>query len=268
MPSAKARGIVLLVAVTILHGGARLALAVPPLVSGDVPTADRGTLETFLGLKYQESGAIEREIPFVEWVYGLTGRQELTVEGSYLSLSEPGAPTEAGFGDVTLGTKIVLWRETPAIPATAVSFEVKLANGDETKGLGSGATDYAALLRAEKNWGGFIGTANLGYTLVGEPRIAGQRRPRDNAVFAALAQSYPLTAATRLVSEEYLETAEEPGEPNRFAANLGFKHDLAPWLQLQAAIGKSLRAGNEGGPALRAYVGFHAVTVLAEGAGR
>ena len=46
--------------------------AIPPLVSGDVPTADHGTYELFLGYVLKDDGVLtEEEIPFWELVYGL-----------------------------------------------------------------------------------------------------------------------------------------------------------------------------------------------------
>ena len=54
-----------------LHGG--LTWAIPPLVSGDVPTADRGIYELFFGYVLKDGGVVtEEELPFWELVYGLT----------------------------------------------------------------------------------------------------------------------------------------------------------------------------------------------------
>lgn len=76
----------------------------PPLVAGDVPTADKGHVEWYLGSRYQKSGGIEREAPFSELVYGLSGRQEITFEIPYLFLDG-----EHGFGDAVVGTKLRLY---------------------------------------------------------------------------------------------------------------------------------------------------------------
>ena len=241
------------------------ARAVPPLVAGDVPPADRGTLETFAGFKYQDSGAIERQVPALEFAYGISSRQEITLELPYLSVSQPGAPTRSGIGDATIGTKYVILPESENAPGFALSLEIKLDNGDETKGLGSGARNAEARSRVEKTWGDFTEIANLGYTAVGEPEAGGQRQARNDVWFAAWAQYFALTGAMSLLADLYLETPEEPGGTNRIAADIGVKQDLSSGLQLRAALGKSVRNGNEGGPDLRAYVGLKTTTRIGAG---
>src|SRR5687768_580223 len=78
--------------------------APPPLVTGDVPTADKETYEWYLGARYQESesGNPSRLLPFTELVYGLTDRMELTFETSGLSKDH-----EYGLSDSVIGTKYV-----------------------------------------------------------------------------------------------------------------------------------------------------------------
>jgi hypothetical protein len=70
------------------------------------------------------------------------------------------------------------------------------------------------------------------------------------------AQQYNLTEKTALLSEAYWESSGEPGGADRVAANVGFKHRLAPNLTALGAVGKSLREGNEGGPGIRVFAGL------------
>jgi hypothetical protein len=53
-----------------------------PLVTGDVPTADKEPFEWYVGVRFQESesGNVARLLPFTELVYGLTDGLELTFE--------------------------------------------------------------------------------------------------------------------------------------------------------------------------------------------
>lgn len=37
--------------------------APPPLLTGDVPTAGEGSLELYTGVRYQDTGRIERQLP-------------------------------------------------------------------------------------------------------------------------------------------------------------------------------------------------------------
>jgi hypothetical protein len=227
--------------------------AVPPLVSGDVPTAEKNGFELYTGFLYEsDAGSISRAIPCLELNYGISDRQEITFEIPYLSTDG-----KNGFGDATIGTKYVMLQETKKLPGIAGSFELKLRNGSFSRGLGSGAVNYDFRLRTEKAWGSFTTMANLGYTIVGEPHFDGTTDSRKNVWFASFVQEYKVTSKTNLLGEIYLETSDEPGQPNRFAANVGFEQEIVRDLTFQAAVGRSLREGTSGGPDLRAYVGLH-----------
>ena len=227
--------------------------AVPPLVTGDVPTADRGTFEWYVGGRYQESesGNPARLLPSTELVYGISDRQELTVEIAALSQDY-----HYGINDAVIGTKYVFLKETDKRPGIAGSFELKLPTGDESRGLGSGEFDYDLRLRAQKTWGWFTAIGNVGYTFVTDPEFGGVRQNMENVWLLAFAQEWQVAKRTKLLSELYFVSREESGEPNRLAANIGFKHKLLDNLSVHAAVGKSVREGNRGGPDLRAYVGF------------
>jgi len=238
-------------ALVLLGLGAKESFGVPPLVAGDVPTAEKGHVELYVGTRYQKTGSIERQLPATEIVYGISSKQEVTFEIPYLSTSG-----QNGFGDAVLGTKYLFLSEIDKRPGIAGSFEVKLDNGSQAKGLGTGAVDYNLLMRAQKTCGWFTGIINLGYTFIGEPKVRDVRQERNNVFFSAFAQEYALNAKTWLLSEIYWETSEEPGTPDRLAADVGFKHYLLPNLTVYEAVGKSLREGNRGGPRLRVYAGM------------
>lgn len=233
------------------------AHAVPPLVSGDVPTADKGHIELYAGTRYQDdAGGIERQLPFTEIVYGLTSRQELTFEIPYLSLTPSQGSPSNGFGDAVLGTKILFLEETPRLPGAAVSFEVKIDNASQARGLGSGAFDYDARLRTQKNWGWLTGLWNFGWTFVGEPRVNGVGQEKRDIWFGSFAQQFDVAARTALLSEIYWRNSDTPGEANRLAADVGLKFNARPGFQLHGSVGKSIREGTIGGPHLRVHVGL------------
>ena len=226
--------------------------AVPPLVSGDVPTAEKHTFELYVGMLYESDGTSRsRQIPADEFVYGLSDRQEITFEMPYLSQDG-----EHGFGDIVLGTKYMVLKETKMLPGVSPTFEWKLRNGSLPRGLGTGAFDYDLRVPIQKTWGWFTGLANIGCTVIGEPLVDGVREKRKNVWFASFAQEYEITKKAKLLSEVYFETSDEPGRPNRLAANVGFEQKIREDFKLIGSIGKSLREANQGGPELRFYVGF------------
>jgi hypothetical protein len=136
------------------------------------------------------------------------------------------------------------------------SFELSLPTGDESRGLGSGEFNYDLRLRAQKTWGWFTAIGNVGYTFVTDPEYGGMTFSKENVWLLTFAQEYQIAEKTKLLSEIYLVSREEPGEPNRLAASIGFKHKLRDNLSVHGAIGKSIREGNRGGPDLRVYAGL------------
>ncbi len=240
----------------LVAGANQEAFAIVPLVAGDVPTADKGVAELFLGTRYQKTGDLERQIPFIELVLGVSSRLELTIEVPYLSLAPAQSNGRIGFGDAVVGTKMMFLRETKRRPGAALSVEAKLDNGDSKEGLGSGAVDYELRLRSQKTLGRFTALGNVGYTFVGQPVINGLRQERRDVLFLAFGQEYKVGDKSKLVSDVYWRNSDSPGEAARFAGDVGFKQELLSYLQIHAAIGKSLRYGNLGAPQLRIYVGL------------
>jgi hypothetical protein len=223
--------------------------AVPPLVSGDVPTAEKETFEWYVGMSYQsEAGSITRQFFFTELVYGISDRQEVTFEIPFLSQDG-----EHGFGDIVLGTKYMVLKETEKLPGISPTFEIKLPSASASRGLGTGEFNYDLRVPVQKTWGWFTLLGNVGYTIIGEPHVNGVVEPRKNVWFVSSAQECKISEKTRLLSEIYLETAEEPGKPNRFAADVGFEQVFSEKFKVHGAVGRSLR---EGPSDLRIYVGF------------
>ena len=239
----------------LLVGGlllkASLAHAVPPLVMGDVPTADRGGIDLYVGTGYEKDGTAERQVPFTELVLGVSSWQEITFEIPYLSQGG-----QQGFGDAVLGTKLLLLRETAGRPGLAGSFEWKLTTGSPSKNLGTGAMEYDLRLRSQKTWGRFTLLANVGYTFVNEPTKDGVLLGRRNVGFVAVGQEIEPFDGLHLLAEVYWRNSDTPGEPARVSADLGFKYALVRHLSVHAAVGTSLRRENLGGPQIRAYGGL------------
>ena len=93
-------------------------------------------------------------------------------------------------------------------------------------------------------------------SLTADPVLGGVKTSTENVWLFSFGQEYELARRTSLLSEIYFTSREAPGDSNRLAANIGFKHKLRDNLALHAAVGKNLRDGNRGGPDLRAYVGL------------
>ena len=223
--------------------------ATPPLVSGDVPTADHGTYELFLGYVFKDDGVItEEEIPFWELVYGLTSVHELTIEAPLVRRDDPAGAT-IGLGDVVIGTKYRLLGKPAADSGLSTSLEVKLPTGNERRGLGAGAAAVDLRARGGLELGREVVYFNLGHTWVGE-------EGKDNTWFYSGVFDHPVRLNLRLLTEVYGKTASESGTPSTLAGTVGIKWRLPHRQQLQASIGRSLRHDRIGGPDLRVYAGW------------
>jgi Putative MetA-pathway of phenol degradation len=231
--------------------GATNASAVPPLVIGDVPTADSGTVELYAGVNRVRDVGVEWAVPATELVVGISSWQELTVEVPYLVVNGG-----RGLGDLVLGTKLQLLPEAAGRPGLAGSVEWKLANGDQAAGVGSGSFELGFLARAQKTWGWATLIGNAGYTIVGVPKVAGVPVPARNTGFLGLGLEAALRDGLSLVADLYWRSADAPGAPARAAGDVGFTCGVAGHLALQGAIGTSLRADGLGGPRLRVYLGL------------
>lgn len=234
-----------------LLSGAAIASAVPPLVIGDVPTADPGTVELYAGVNRVSAGGVEWAVPATELVVGISTWQELTVEVPYQVVNDG-----RGLGDLVLGTKLQLLPEAAGRPGLAGSVEWKLANGDQAVGVGSGSMGLGFLARAQKTWGWATLIANAGYTLVGTPKVAGVTVPVRDTGFLGLGEAAALRDGLSLVADLYWRSPDAPGAPARLAGDVGLTCVVADHLALQGAIGTSLRADSLGGPRLRAYLGL------------
>jgi len=237
----------------LLVGTPAFVQAAPPLDTDDADVAVKDTFEIYAGYDYEAAGGtITRQVPTIELDYGLIDRVELSLEVSYLS-----AEGAMGFGDMAVATKWVVFEEKKTLPAIAVEGEWKLHNGSVSRKLGTGRFDYEFLIPVQKTWGKFTGMVNFGLDFIGDPRINGVTEHRNNVWFVGFAQRYKVNDKTRVLSEVYVQHADEPGTPNQFAANVGFEREISHGLELQMTMGRSLRESAIGGPDLHVYVGLH-----------
>jgi hypothetical protein len=225
--------------------------APPPLITGDVPTADTGRFELYTGIRYQDTGQIQRQLPHVELVYGIAPGWEVSVEGNYLS--RVGAH---GVDDFAIAAKTVLLAETATTPGIGASYEFKFDNGDAARGLGSGGKEHDLRVRAQRTFGRITPILNFGYVVVPDATVDGRTSARQDVWRASLAQEWQASPSFKLLAEAYWRTADEPGDAARLGWNVGFKHKFHDGVSWHGALGESLRAGNRGGPDLRLYLGL------------
>lgn len=237
-------------ATTVLMALAVPCAAVPPLVVGDVPPAYYRHYELYIGQKVTTKPSGNRkENTHAELVYGFLPRAEIMVEFPYVNKS--GSVSTDGLGDVVLGTKWQFADEKPQSPAQALSLEVKLSNGCETDGLGSGGTDFDLRWRVEKTLAGVDTIFNAGYISVGDSG-GGVRLP--DVKYWAVAGRKPL-GRWKLLGEVYGNTKEEYGGEGFVGYDVGFSYKDGGGRTWHAAWGSGLDHSSREALKERVYLG-------------
>ena len=177
-------------------------------------------------------------------------RYDVSVTLPVLSLTTEAAgqsTTETGIGDVVLrgGAELL-----PAGRGFSLygSLAAKLPTADETRGLGTGATDIGAFATLSRELGPVKLRLLTGYIKVGDP--SGQNL--DDVLLYGLGLS-GMRGSTHLYGSVEGRTASVPGADAPLETNVGFLHPLNPrhWVKGSAFIGLS-----DGGPRFGASLGF------------
>lgn len=101
--------------------------------------------------------------------------------------------TESGLGDIVASAGYNLINSDATGFVVDLTGRVKFATASESKGLGSGKTDFAVQANVEKNFdGGAYISAGLGYKWLGEPSGISY----DNVTYGSLGAGYKLSKAT------------------------------------------------------------------------
>lgn len=152
-----------------LFSGIQQSYAGRPFSTEDAGVAGKGIAQLELSAEYarQDNGDKDYTFLFVP-IYGITERLEFSVEFPYRLTRPEVGDDEEGFEDVNLVLKGLIIEEGDKTPAFLIKAVLKLDNGNEGKGLGSGDKDLSIVAVATKVIGPLTLHANLGYTFVGK----------------------------------------------------------------------------------------------------
>jgi len=228
------------VALSCLLAACHLAGAMSiSLSTDDTEMVQPGTIEVQAGGAYSRIDS--RNEAYDAMLILLTGfyseRLELGIAIPYLWTRPDGYPDENGFSDVTAGLKLKPIDQAGWWPALALELQLKTTTGDADKGLGTGASDYTALLVADSSFGEILLIANLGYTYVDK------RSGFDpsNVLVASAAVELPLSETLLLSAELYSELPTERGYKNYVDTGVCLSYTWAEstWLQFGGSAGLS-----------------------------
>jgi hypothetical protein len=146
------------------------ALAARPLATDDAWTVGKDKFQLETGFDFARQDNHDREIrPSLTVSYGLLERMDAGIGSACFFVRPKEGENENGFGDTDLKLKYRLLDEKNWTPAFAVTGKLKIPTASESKGLGSGKTDFGINTIVTKNLSKkWVLHLNLGYTFIGE----------------------------------------------------------------------------------------------------
>jgi hypothetical protein len=175
--------------------------------------------------------------------YGLPHNLELDVDVPYLAIYRAlGTPGSTGGGDLDLGIKWEFHKETPGsrLPALGASLYIEFPTGDARQQLGSGLTDYALNLIAQKSLSDKTRmNANAGYLFAGNSSTGalGIQSTRGHVFTGGLSVLHDFTPRLTLGGEVYGGFTGNGGlGRSQFQGLLGGQYELRKGLSLSFGV--------------------------------
>jgi hypothetical protein len=170
--------------------------AMRPLSTDDAGTVERGQFQFELGFDLTREDNHDRVIaPSLTVSYGVLERMDVGIASSYLFLHPKEGKKEKGLGDTELKLKFRILDEKDMFPAFALTGKIKIPTASDSKGLGSGKTDWSLNTIFTKNLSQkWVLHLNLGYTWIGEHGV-------NNELSYSVAAQFILSDQWSLVGE-------------------------------------------------------------------
>jgi hypothetical protein len=181
-------------------------------------------------------------IPAVEFNWGAAPNLQLHIIAPLVTSFTPdGGPTNSGMGDLELGAKYRLVKETKYRPEIGIFPFIELPTGDASRGLGVGSTWYRLPLWLQKSWGPWTTYGGGGEVLIHQP---GSR----NYAFAGWLLQRQISKKLTLGAELFRHGAENvdpDGVRHATMADLGTIYEFRDGFELLAAAGHSIKGHPE-----------------------
>lgn len=156
------------------------ALSQRPLLFAEEPTTmGMGALDFGLGFEYLKKRHADPsdapiylvKLPVTRAHLGIGEIAELHFDwrGRLIGSLEKGSNV-SDWGDLTVATKIRIFKESEPFPAVGIKYAVKLPNTRYDNKLGSNQTDFFASLLFSKTFGGINARLNAGFGILDDPQ--------------------------------------------------------------------------------------------------
>lgn len=169
--------------------------------SGDYGTgSDTDILVAPLSVRYKTGGLrLSATLPWLR----IEGSSAIVGDGSGGVVIDPNAPrtTRSGLGDLSLGASYMIPEETLGF-GLDLSARVKVPTASESKGLGTGKTDFTVGAEVSKTFGTVTPFASVGYRMPGDPKGI----DLNNAWTASAGASVALGRTILIASYDYRES--------------------------------------------------------------
>ncbi len=109
---------------------------------------------------------------------------------------------------------------------------IKLPTASESKGLGSGKTDFAVQVNVDKNFNGPYVSTGLGYKILGEPNGVSY----DNVIYGSLGGGYKLSKDTSIGVSYDWATAAVDGATRPHEFSIYGSHSISDNYKLSGAL--------------------------------
>ena len=220
----------------------------PTLFTESPITSADGNLNVGAGFEYLKKNKVVPsrtplslwKIPVFRSYLGLGDIIDVIVDwrGRLLAKQETGRHV-SDWGDLTLGTKITLLRESKSRPAVGFMYLVKLPNTSHDELLGSNQTDFFLSALGAKQIGDLHLRANLGVGILDHPE---EPHTQLDIYTTSVAVTVPVGEQHRIFVE-WAGFLGAHSDQAKFLARYGFESKIA---ELQWSIFGSFRAiGNE-----------------------
>jgi hypothetical protein len=206
--------------------------AVRPLTTDDAYTVEKGMFQWETGFDFTRRDNHDKVfIPSMTLSYGLLERMDMGVGSAYRFVNPSEGKKENGFGDTALKIKYRLVDQKDWIPSFAVSGALKIPTASESKGLGSGKTDFNINTIFTWNLGkGLQLYVNLGQTFIGE-------HGANNEFNYSVAGQFFVSAKWALVGEiSGVNNFNGHKRDDPFSGLVGFQHTISDNLIWDAGL--------------------------------
>jgi len=165
--------------------------------------------------------------------YGLTERWDISAYLPYQFLNQTTYGKVNGFTDFAVETKYRFMDERPNWPSFAISYDLKLDNGNDGLGLGTGRKDHFINAICTKDFGKNIFDFNLGYTFIGGAA--------DDLLSLAFDWTYAFNERLYLCNEIYADTIlRGTFDDNTLCAASSVSYDFNSFISAEVGVGFGL----------------------------